>query len=347
MRALATLRRLMILAASSLLSACASNGSACGVPTVARDDVPRNVTVLGRDLTPVREAFNAQSECWRVLALVSPTCSECVLGAEAVEKEITRRYPADRVDAVVVWIPMLGSDSEAAALASATIFPVGRAAQFYDSQQRVGLAYARDTFAGFKARGRKALPDDDPLAQAFDERRDEGPQWDLYMLYAPGVRWEESPPMPTYWMRHFGRREDGRSLYWRDSPDQPPLKGDVFEAMRQMADVALGPAGGTVGASAMRIEVLGFEGCPNTPIFVERIRTAARVSGLDAAVLYVDQEALGETDIRRGYPTPTALVNDRDLFGMPVPTSNAMSCRSYPGGVPTVDEIAARLRESR
>lgn len=339
------LGRLIILGASALHCACASSGPACGEAMIARDDVPRNVTVLGRDLAPVREAFNAQSDRWRVLALVSPTCSECVLGAEAVERAITRRYPESRVGALVVWIPMLGSDNEAAALTSATIFPVGRAVQFYDSKQRAGLAYARDTFAGFKDRGRKALSDGDPLAQAFDGQRDERPQWDLYMLYAPGVRWEGSPPMPTHWLRHFGRREDGRSLYWRDSPDQPPLKGDLFEAMRQMAEDALGPASVTEGVGAMRIEVLGFEGCPNTPTFIERIRSAAKASGLDATVVYVDQEALGETDIRRGYPTPTALVNDRDLFGMPVPTSNAMSCRSYQGGVPTVDEIAARLRE--
>lgn len=335
---------LMALATSVALSACASTGPGCGDKPVARDDASRTVAELGNDLAPLRKAFNAQRDRWRVLALVSPTCSECVLGAEAVEREITARYPADQVDAVVVWIPMLESDSERAALASATIFPVGRATQFYDSQQRVGLAYARETFAGFKARGRKVLADDHPLARAFDEQRDERPQWDLYMLYAPGVTWEQSPPMPTHWIRHFGRWDGEGSRYWRDSPDQPPQTGDLFAAMRQMADGAIGPPSAEKGA-AMRIEVLGFEGCPNTPVFIERTRAAATNCGLDATVVYVDQEALAEADIRRGYPTPTALANGSDLFGMPVPTSTAMSCRSYPGGVPTVDEIVARLRE--
>ena len=34
----------------------------------------------------------------------------------------------------------------------------------------------------------------------------------------------------------------------------------------------------------------------------------------------------------------------RDLFGLPVPTSPTMSCRTYAGGLPSVNEIAAKLR---
>jgi hypothetical protein len=33
----------------------------------------------------------------------------------------------------------------------------------------------------------------------------------------------------------------------------------------------------------------------------------------------VDQDTLPETDVRRGYPTPTLLFADRDIFGMSVP----------------------------
>ena len=34
----------------------------------------------------------------------------------------------------------------------------------------------------------------------------------------------------------------------------------------------------------------------------------------------------------------------RDLFGLPVPTSPIMSCRTYAVGLPSVNEIAAKLR---
>ena len=83
----------------------------------------QQVMVLGDDLSPLQSAFNEKSAQWRTVALVSPTCSECVLGAEVVEKEITSRYPESQVDALIVWIPMLQTDSERAARGSATIFP--------------------------------------------------------------------------------------------------------------------------------------------------------------------------------------------------------------------------------
>ena len=42
-----------------------------------------------------------------------------------------------------------------------------------------------------------------------------------------------------------------------------------------------------------------------------------------------------------------ALVHASDLFGLPVPTSPTMSCRTYAGGLPSVNEIAAKLRAAR
>jgi len=92
-----------------------------------------------------------------------------------------------------------------------------------------------------------------------------------------------------------------------------------------------------------RIEVLGFEGCPNTPTILANTRAAVERLGLDAAIAYIDQERLPEGDVRRGWPTPTVLVDGHDLFGMLAPQSAAMGCRMYPGGSPSVDEIAERL----
>src|SRR5882672_1027900 len=112
------------------LTGCTGASSCCNGTAHTRDETPRDVTVLTNDLTPLRDAFNARSDQWRAFALVSTTCSECVLGAEAVEKEITHRYPANQLDAIVVWIPLLPSDNERAARASATIFPPNRATQF-------------------------------------------------------------------------------------------------------------------------------------------------------------------------------------------------------------------------
>lgn len=315
----------------------------------SESSTPRDMAVLDEDLSSLSEAFNRQSDRWRILALVSPTCSECVLGAEAVEKEITKRYGPDRIAALVVWIPMIPTDSEKAARESASIFPAGRAVQFYDARQNVGWGYARNTFAGFTSRARKSLPEGHPLSESFDEHtRQVRPQWDLYMLYAPGVRWEkkQSPPMPTHWIRHVGRMgemDNEKSVYWRDTPDAPPRQGSLFDAMREMTQEAVGKPTAQLG-SRLQIEVLGFETCPNTPATQDNVKKAVASLGLQADVVYVDQEKLPTGDSRRGWPTPTVLVKGRDLFGMAAPKDSAMGCRVYSGGAPSVEEIAQGLR---
>jgi hypothetical protein len=47
----------------------------------------------------------------------------------------------------------------------------------------------------------------------------------------------------------------------------------------------------------------------------EALRRLDLASGYEV----VDQDTLPETDARRGYPTPTLLYADRDVFGMPAP----------------------------
>lgn len=91
----------------------------------------------------------------------------------------------------------------------------------------------------------------------------------------------------------------------------------------------------------MRVEFLGFPGCPNTPDLRRSLRAALADLG-SPGFLDTDQSALPEHDPRRGWPTPTILVDGRDLFGMPAPDGAAMGCRLYPGGVPK----AARVREA-
>lgn len=105
------------------------------------------------------------------------------------------------------------------------------------------------------------------------------------------------------------------------------------------------PSASVEESSAMKVEILGFAGCPNTPAFRERVEAAAARLG-DTQVFYIDQESLPDNDIRRGYPTPTAIVNRRDIFGLPTPTAPSMGCRMYPGGLPSEDAIVTALRQA-
>jgi hypothetical protein len=95
---------------------------------------------------------------------------------------------------------------------------------------------------------------------------------------------------------------------------------------------------------AMRIELLGFATCPNTPAIRDNLREALKLVGGGWAFTEVNQEALPESDVRRGWPAPTVLVNGADLFGMAPPSVSAMGCRMYADGVPSAESIAERLR---
>lgn len=99
-------------------------------------------------------------------------------------------------------------------------------------------------------------------------------------------------------------------------------------------------------ATPPRIELLGFPDCPNTPELRASLTTALASIGTGWTFTDTNQEKLPEGDLRRGWPTPTILVNGRDLFGMPAPTAASMGCRMYAGGVPGASEIAAQLRAS-
>ena len=99
-------------------------------------------------------------------------------------------------------------------------------------------------------------------------------------------------------------------------------------------------------SALIRIEILGFPDCPNTPEFGQRVQAAANEVG-GFVLVAVDQQTLPANDVRRGYPAPTALVHASDLFGLPIPTSPTLSCRTYAGGLPSVNDIAAKLRAAR
>jgi hypothetical protein len=96
-------------------------------------------------------------------------------------------------------------------------------------------------------------------------------------------------------------------------------------------------------SSQKPIEFLGFEGCPNTPILLERLVAASPKS----TIIEVDLMKIKTGDSRLGWGAPTILVDGKDLFGVPASLDQAISCRNWSIGLPEVSEIKEALKEKQ
>jgi hypothetical protein len=132
----------------------------------------------------MREEFNRMSDRVRVIALLSPTCGYCQHGQRVVQS-VFSRFPSDqRLRGFVVWLPMLPTDDEDAARSQAGAFTDARLVQQWDGSRASGILLSRTLNL-------------------------KGTAWDVYLLYAPGVKWTgDNPPAPTFWM-HQLRAESG------------------------------------------------------------------------------------------------------------------------------------------
>ncbi|MDP7070707.1 MAG: DUF4091 domain-containing protein [Phycisphaerales bacterium] len=97
------------------------------------------------------------------------------------------------------------------------------------------------------------------------------------------------------------------------------------------------------GSGSMRIEILGFPGCPMTPGLERSVRAACAAVSPEASVVSIDLSKLPQSDDRLRWPAPTVLVNGVDLFGAEPAMVPALACRLYPGGLPTAEATKKAL----
>ena len=128
--------------------------------------------------------------------------------------------------------------------------------------------------------------------------------WDLAAVYPPGTTWSERMPAATV------------------------FNGPVVDVIETIEDaVAPGrekPRTDSTTAPSAEPSTKGLVfltrgGCVNTTVMRRNLEEALKALGLAAGYDVVDQNTLPETDVRGGYPTPTLLYADRDIFGMSVP----------------------------
>jgi len=112
-----------------------------------------------------------------------------------VQTAVLEAYTADNLRALVVWVPVLSSDSVESAGAVAHLISDPRALHFYDARRAVATAIA--TSVG--GRGVAA--------------------YDTYLFYPPGSRWTASPPLPVWWVHQLGPSAwaDPSRFRWADA----------------------------------------------------------------------------------------------------------------------------------
>ena len=182
----------------------AASATSCDVPVVM-PKAAKPVSLAGYRTDELRAEFNRASDRVRVVALLSPTCGICQKGQRVVQSVFAKNANDARLRGFVVWLPMLPSDSKDSAGAQAASFVDGRLMQQWDGDRASGNLLAKTL--GLK-----------------------GAAWDVYLLYAPGVKWTgEQPPAPTFWM-HQLREESGADQ--RACLNPAVFEGKVAELLR-------------------------------------------------------------------------------------------------------------------
>jgi hypothetical protein len=146
------------------------------------DNQARQLISLAASLQPLQEYFNSNQGKPRFMALVSPTCPECLAGARAVQHSILRAFPGAELSASLIWVSMLGEDNEEAARLVAATISDARVLHFYDGANRAGKAIAR--LFGEKNR----------LA------------WDIYLFFSQTATWQNLPPRPQEWFHQLEKK---------------------------------------------------------------------------------------------------------------------------------------------
>ncbi len=149
-----------------------------GIATRQDGGVRDLVRDLGSSAGRFVEEFNRNRDRPRLMALVSPMCPECLTGARAAHAAF--KQSSDRTVVLLVWMAGLPEDDRDGAEARAVEFGEDRIHQFWDGQDLLGAHVAtRLDRVGLVA-------------------------WDIYLVFAPGLVWDEDMPAPAGWVHQMG-----------------------------------------------------------------------------------------------------------------------------------------------
>lgn len=118
--------------------------------------------------------------------------------------KVLSQISSDDLAIHVIWTLVLRNDKRSSVDRAHKLFSKeSRATQYWDGEQDLGKAYGKIL----------ELPNGRELA------------WDIYFVFAAGVEWTDTPPMPDDWQHQLGR--DERSL------DGDKLRESIISIMKR------------------------------------------------------------------------------------------------------------------
>jgi hypothetical protein len=98
------------------------------------------------------------------------------MSARVVQRHVVKQIADERLAVYVVWGPMLDEENEADARQATRHLPDPRVTNFWTPTHSLAVAFEQ------------------PLG-LHDAKA-----WDTFLLFAPGTRWGDAPPVPDYYM---------------------------------------------------------------------------------------------------------------------------------------------------
>jgi hypothetical protein len=149
---------------------------------------------LSQDGRELATLFNQDQQDVRLLIIVAPTCERCRVGTRMVQRYVLDQIPDPDLRVYVVWLARHKDDTQEAAQKATALLPDPRVTHFWIDNPSVS-----DLFK--------------PSLGLT-----EGTVWDVFLSFAPGLRWMEQPPAPTSYMHMLyevlpkERQLDGQQL---------------------------------------------------------------------------------------------------------------------------------------
>lgn len=167
---------------------------------------PSTLRPLGADGKELAEQFDDDRDKLRILMLLSPTCTTCLIDARLVQRHVLDGMASDRIRAYVVWEPVAEGDNRDVAQAATRLVTDPRASHYWTD----GLE----------------------LAEAFKAPLDleKSVAWSVLLVYPPGASWTAPVPTPASYMHSLNELPPDRKF------DGLLLRREIWELLRAMEE---------------------------------------------------------------------------------------------------------------